>query len=204
MQNFCEQVPLETFLEHYADAYFLIVRLFERDDALTQSLLSRSPVLTGVDAPSTPHSSTAEYEAVTARWRAGQPSIDRKVPPHVSSEVRGDLCFVTAIRRSMVDVKTGRLSVGRARSCELWLQHRSVSQIHAWFEFDELGRLQLGDADSKNKTLLDGQRVKDHTVAAAPGSNIGFGAVRTTLCTPTTVWCALSNQVPAEDDPTGS
>jgi len=186
----CQRLPLSGFLQHYADAYFLLIRLWERDDALTTSLMSRAEQLSGVAASATPYSTTAEYESSSARLASGQPFPAPNASGVVPSSQR-DLCFLMAVRRGAEPNKARRLALGRSRSCDLWTHHRSISQQHAWFGFDDAGRLQLTDADSKNKTLIEGDRVKDQPVFANVGAVLQFGAVRATVCAPAAIWTTL-------------
>jgi hypothetical protein len=70
-----------------------------------------------------------------------------------------------------------RVSVGRARNCDIVLRDPSVSKLHAHFKVGGL-KLELVDIDSQNGTLINGSRIPPHQPCGiAPGDTISFGSV---------------------------
>lgn len=68
----------------------------------------------------------------------------------------------------------GRHRVGRARDCDVHLQHRDVSQRHAELEVG-LDGIQLRDLASKNGIYVDGRRVSEARLR--DGSRIALGGL---------------------------
>lgn len=189
----CGRRPLSAFMEEYADTYFLLIRLWDRQDAFTAGLMSHEPALLEYESQPPPAFTTADHSITVARLRAG----GAPRPPEQTGagpDSQNDLCYLLPVRPRMAQGENHRITVGRSRSREIMLPHRSVSQLHAWFEFDAEGRLHLTDADSKNKTLMNGERVVGEPVLVAAGSSLRFGAVRATVCEPATIWGVLSGE----------
>lgn len=189
----CGQRSLSDFVEDYADTYFLLIRLWDRYDNFTTSLMSREAALLDHDRARSGSFTTAEHATTVARLRAGG-ALEPPERVGAAKEAQNDLCFLLPLCPKQAGDKPSRLTVGRSRAREVLLQHRSVSQLHAWFDFDAGGQLFLTDADSKNKTLLNGERVGASPVLVSPGSALRFGAVRATLCEPATIWAVLAGQ----------
>jgi FHA domain len=71
-----------------------------------------------------------------------------------------------------------RISIGRARNCDVVLRHRSVSKLHAHAKRDENGAWVLQDAGSHNGMIVAGRAVEPNGAAAiASGQNVVLGAV---------------------------
>ena len=84
-----------------------------------------------------------------------------------------------------------RISVGRARNKDIVLRHSSISKFHAWFESDAEGLL-VADADSKNLTRLNGERLSpSEKVRVRSGDVVRFGAIDCVLCSPSVLWTSL-------------
>jgi hypothetical protein len=74
-----------------------------------------------------------------------------------------------------------RVSVGRARNCDVCLRDPSVSKLHAHFRVAP-GVLELVDIDSQNGTRVNGRTLPAHQPqAVGPGDIILFGNVNTRL-----------------------
>lgn len=85
-----------------------------------------------------------------------------------------------------------RITVGRSRTCDIVLDHLTVSKLHAWLEHDESERLYVCDAGSTNFTRVGGRTlVADDLVSFGVCEEIGFGDVCVTVCTPELLWDAL-------------
>ena len=79
----------------------------------------------------------------------GAPRVRR--PSRRTFEVRG-------IEKSPENPTPDRISVGRKRSCDLYLSHSSISQLHACFRMQE-GRLTITDLGSENGTQVNDKRL---------------------------------------------
>ena len=70
-----------------------------------------------------------------------------------------------------------RVSVGRARNCDIVMRDPSVSKLHAHFRIGG-PKLELVDIDSQNGTRLNGKPLPPHQPAAvSPGDTLLFGSV---------------------------
>jgi hypothetical protein len=70
-----------------------------------------------------------------------------------------------------------RVSVGRARNCDIVMRDPSVSKLHAHFRIGG-GKLELVDIDSQNGTRVNGRALAPHQPApAATGDTVLFGSV---------------------------
>ena len=74
-----------------------------------------------------------------------------------------------------------RVSVGRARNCDLVMRDPSVSKLHAHFRTGG-PKLELVDIDSQNGTRVNGRALAAHQPApVANGDTILFGSVAAKL-----------------------
>ena len=74
-----------------------------------------------------------------------------------------------------------RVSVGRARNCDLVMRDPSVSKLHAHFRIGG-PKLELVDIDSQNGTRVNGRALPPHQPASvANGDTILFGSVAAKL-----------------------
>lgn len=70
----------------------------------------------------------------------------------------------------------GVLVVGRASTCDVWIDDISVSKLHARIAIGPDARLRLVDARSTNGTYLDQRRLgPGEQVTLAPGQAFRFG-----------------------------
>jgi hypothetical protein len=71
-----------------------------------------------------------------------------------------------------------RISIGRARNCDVVMRARSVSKLHAHLRTTQPGRFDLVDLGSQNGTRINGRAVPAHTAEwVGPGDLIVFGGV---------------------------
>ena len=74
-----------------------------------------------------------------------------------------------------------RVSVGRARNCDLVMRDPSISKLHAHFRLGA-PKLELVDIDSQNGTRVNGRPLAPpQPVPVAPGDTILFGSVAAKL-----------------------
>lgn len=70
-----------------------------------------------------------------------------------------------------------RVSVGRARNCDIVMRDPSVSKLHAHFRVGGV-RLELVDIDSQNGTRVNGRALAPHQPAhVSNGDTVLFGSV---------------------------
>ncbi len=75
-----------------------------------------------------------------------------------------------------------RVSVGRARSCDVVLRIPQVSKLHAHFLFDPKGRLLVRDQRSANGTRVNGRRLRpSDPCTVKSGDQVAFGRFVTEL-----------------------
>jgi hypothetical protein len=107
-----------------------------------------------------PGPTIGEAPKVTLTLRISQPDAANK-------EV--DLQFVPGGKR---------VNVGRATDNDLYLNHSSVSKIHAALKMDNLGNLLVADTGSTNGTQINGKRIPyGEACPIADGDVIAFGDV---------------------------
>jgi hypothetical protein len=71
-----------------------------------------------------------------------------------------------------------RISVGRARNCDMVMRDPSVSKLHAHFRTRVEGGFDLVDLGSANGTRINGRQLTAHELEwVSPGDTIQFGAV---------------------------
>jgi hypothetical protein len=101
------------------------------------------------------------------REKAGVPIHARVTLPEGSRDV--ELSFVAGGRR---------LNVGRGTDNNLYLNHTSVSKIHAALKMDNLGNLLVADTGSTNGTHINGVRIPyGEARPIADGDVVAFGEV---------------------------
>jgi len=87
----------------------------------------------------------------------------------------------------------GTFRIGRDPKCELSLAERAVSKVHAEVRFEE-GQWWLVDAQSRNGTYLDGERI-DHRVVLPSSCKVELGQGGPML------WIAVGSQIPDPERP---
>ncbi len=85
---------------------------------------------------------------------------------------------VVAIAKSANNPYSDRISIGRARNCDVVLRHASISKLHAHVRKDGDGSWSLHDAGSHNGTSVGGLRVAPSGAARiASGEVVTLGAL---------------------------
>jgi hypothetical protein len=71
-----------------------------------------------------------------------------------------------------------RISIGRARNCDVAIRDPSVSKLHAHFRKRDDGKMELVDLDSQNGTCVNGRPLAPNRPEdVTPGDVLLFGAV---------------------------
>lgn len=92
---------------------------------------------------------------------------------------------VRLVRKAAGAAFADRVGVGRARNADVWLPNPRVSKYHAYFSGTPEAGYTLTDADSRNGTWVDGEKLAPRTpVPLAEGSEVVFGPHRFTFYTP--------------------
>jgi hypothetical protein len=98
---------------------------------------------------------------------------------------------VLPVAKSPQNPYPDRVSVGRARNCDVVLRDPSVSKLHAHFRIGQ-PRLELVDIDSQNGTRVNGRPLPAHQpLVVTPGDVILFGSVSVKLVDADTLYDLL-------------
>ncbi len=83
---------------------------------------------------------------------------------------------IMPVRKSSRNPYSDRISVGRAKTCDIILPSPHVSKLHAHIMPNGDGTFDLRDASSANGTFRNGVRLKpDERVHLKPGDKLRFG-----------------------------
>ncbi len=99
-------------------------------------------------------------------------------PPRVSMNAR--ISQPEGSREIVLEFTPGgkRVNVGRATDNDIYLNHSSVSKIHAALKMDNLGTLLVADTGSTNGTHINGQRIPyGEARPITEGDVVAFGDV---------------------------
>lgn len=177
---------------YFGGITFLLVRLLNEPDSLTQGL-ARTSCLPNLDSRKGDgliffnERKVAEpiqsQMSMLKTHTTGIGTEEMVVPQSMISEPH----YVVPIeKRADADNYQDMVTVGRARTNDIVLRHPSVSKLHAMFIFDQVGTIGLKDADSKNKTWINGERITQR-VEVESGDSIRIGSVETVLCNAVTL-----------------
>ena len=72
------------------------------------------------------------------------------------------------------------MTIGRSRSCEIFLNDSHVSRSHAQLRVDD-NQVRIKDLGSRNGTYINGQQIKDE-VALREGDEVGIGPFTLRFC----------------------
>jgi hypothetical protein len=86
---------------------------------------------------------------------------------------------VLPIAKSPGNPYPDRISVGRARNCDIVIRNPSVSKLHAHLRVESDGSYTITDLGSHNGTQVDGRKLVAHTPEPLrPNSTVTLGAVQ--------------------------
>jgi hypothetical protein len=107
--------------------------------------------------------------------------FETNLPPHtpkVSTVIAPRTPQVIPIAKSARSPYKDRISIGRARNCDIVIRHSSVSKLHAHIRLSEDGSLKLVDLDSYNGTLLNARElVPNVPEPLRAGDVVVFGSI---------------------------
>ncbi|HMJ11803.1 MAG TPA: FHA domain-containing protein [Polyangiaceae bacterium] len=104
----------------------------------------------------------------------------------------GELREVILVSKRGSNPYPERVSVGRARNCDIVLRNRSVSKLHAHFRHKGGGALEIVDLGSYNGTWLNGAQLDAHVgEVVASGDELLFGSVSAQLLDAETLYDML-------------
>lgn len=185
--------PLEQFVSTIPEL-LLVVRLNDFSSELAAGLADNDAIVvrgrprkqTISVAFSMPEQTemTAIPSMYPATVRSGLPKTEFDLSP----ELLTSECYVTRIRRRTAEMPKHLVSVGRAGTQDITLQHPSVSREHAVFNIEH--GLHLTDVGSLNHTFVNNEMTHG-LVKLRAGDAIKFGAVRCCVCTATGLWQAV-------------
>jgi hypothetical protein len=96
---------------------------------------------------------------------------------------------VFELKKSEGNPYSDRISLGRARNCDLVVRDSSISKLHAHFRPKEGEGWELVDLDSQNGTFLNGKRLTPNEPAAVQhGDQLLFGVVAVKLVDAATLY----------------
>ncbi len=83
---------------------------------------------------------------------------------------------IFVLQKSLANPYSDRISIGRARNCDIVLRDSSVSKLHAHFVADGKGGFVLVDQGSRNGITLNGRPLKGPELLTS-GDELVFGSV---------------------------
>jgi pSer/pThr/pTyr-binding forkhead associated (FHA) protein len=71
------------------------------------------------------------------------------------------------------EVRKDRMTIGRSRESDIFLEDLAVSRIHTSIGRDEHGRYIVRDENSANGTYVNGQRIAEHVLEDGDEVQVG-------------------------------
>ena len=174
----------KTFIAAYGDTSILLVRVGQAGGELAATLGTTAPRGREGVAP-TPIAGPMDFETVTYRKDFAAMHDRHAELEQLAHAIDASAHFAVLLRKRVGGdtAYKDRISVGRARNKDIVLRHASVSKFHGWFEVDERGQVYFTDADSKNRTRVNGTLLFPRERSAVQsGDTIRFGSVDAILC----------------------
>ena len=186
-------VDQKAFLNLYGDTLILLIRTGPPGGELATTLGATAP--RGRESvAATPIAGPMDFETVTYR-KDFAAMHDKHAEPEQLAHAIDVIPHFAVLLRKRIGGDTAyvdRISVGRARNKDIVLRHQSVSKFHGWFEVDERAVFYFTDADSKNRTRVNGTLLFPRERSPLQsGDVIRFGSVEAFLCAPQVFWTAV-------------
>jgi hypothetical protein len=138
------------------------------------------------------------FRTITQDSAVGRGSGRPKTPSFGAGELKVRLIralhFAIPLRKRSTGGKTfsERISIGRARNNDIVLRHESVSKFHAWIARDEDDAYYVADAQSRNGSTRNGDRITSGSpVRLDLGDIVRFGGVEAVLASAAIIWGAV-------------
>jgi hypothetical protein len=183
----------KAFLNLYGETFIMLVRVGHATGELAAMLGATAPRVREGIVP-TPISGVMEFETMTYRKDFAAMHDRHAEPNQLARAIDSIPHFALLLRKRVAGdaAYKDRISLGRARNKDIVLRHPSVSKFHGWFEVDEGGFFYFTDADSKNRTRVNGAPLFPRERSALQsGDTIRFGSVEAFLCAPKAFWNAV-------------
>ena len=114
------------------------------------------------------------------------------VPRKEAQKRPGGALRVLPVTKAPANPYSDRISIGRARNCDVVLRDPSVSKLHAHFRVLPDGKLELVDLDSQNGTCVNHAPLAgNRPEPIKAGDLVLFGAVSARLVTSSQVYDLL-------------
>jgi len=190
---------LPDFLTLFGDTLFLLVRLGPGETDLANGL-GATQVRAEAGVPVKPVMKAMSFKTHVLSATADMSSTEalanrRGMEPGLLERLEKNRYFGVVLRKrsGAEGAYPDRISIGRAPNKDIVLRHASVSKFHGWFEVDEEGMFYVADAGSRNSTRINGEIIAAREpTPLEPGDALRFGSVEALLCSPRTLWTALS------------
>jgi len=183
----------KAFLNAYGDTFILLVRVGQAGGELAVTLGATAP--RGRDSVAAqPISGPMDFETMTYRKDFAAMHDKHAEPEQLAQAIEVFPHFAVLLRKRVGGdtAYKDRISVGRARNKDIVLRHPSVSKFHGWFEVDERGSFYFTDADSKNRTRVNGATLfARERSSVQSGDTIRFGSIEAFLCSAQLFWTAV-------------
>jgi hypothetical protein len=142
---------------------FLLVRAGEEEDFVP----SEPPTEDDSSGPAT------VTVGITFRTFTGHPG---------QHDTTREIRHVLPVAKRQFDPYADRISVGRARNCDIVLRNRSVSKLHAQFRHRSEQKLELVDLQSYNGTWVNGCELQPNVPEpVCTGDELQFGLISAQL-----------------------
>lgn len=126
----------------------------------------------GAPAQATP--SPAAMPQVAPQQGYGEVDKTRVVRPAAGAQGLGMLVVRQGKEPGRIfEVRKDRLTIGRSRESDIFLEDLAVSRLHTTVSRDEYGRYILRDENSANGTYVNGQRVSEHVLEEGDEVQVG-------------------------------
>ncbi len=170
--RFARELPRDDFVKRFP-VPFLLVRGGEDEEPLP----SDPPISPDAQQPA------VVTVGITFRTVTGHPG-DHDGPREIRQ--------VLPVTKRESNPYPDRISLGRARNCDIVLRNRSVSKLHAHFRYTPNGRVEIVDLQSYNGTWLNGGQLKPNVgELVGTGADLQFGVMTAQVADAATLYHLL-------------